>query len=482
MDFGDKKLTTAFKLCIAHYCDIHGPTPLMVTEGSRHPCSTCFESFDVTLGATSPKHGSDKRTSSSGSISALHSQTSVALKDVSRDLSLGPSGSPPASEPDTGTRRTTLRYSAGRSSSNDIKNNNGAASSALDTPPESPRPIHRKPLRDSSFRRTYDDVVTKKQGPCDNCAMTLPPRQNAAASASEPILRTMSAVERVSGPAGQASPPDSQTSNETDDEGESSHGVRFRRKQATPGSSQNTSYSSTSISSGRSTYHHLHNVNYTSSHEPLQPDSFTLLRASCLRALSFEHTARPPSSWNLNSSPQLDSFVTTQSPGCAVTGGPIFFGDAKAGYTTGYLFRIPDLHARGHKRLYAFLALSTHKERVAMKTFSLFIQAFEVLASWIQQLAEAEAERTSTNSSPRSGGVAHGGGAQPQLHTSALDRSSSGFMQGGSAFTRRTGYGPGISSLKARGLAEIVGQPDFFITLHSKFVELLFQVAVALNS
>ncbi|KAG5997125.1 hypothetical protein E4U52_005005 [Claviceps spartinae] len=482
MDFGDKKLTTAFKLCIAHYCDIHGPTPLMVTEGSRHPCSTCFESFDVTLGATSPKHGSDKRTSSSGSISALHSQTSVALKDVSRDLSLGSSGSPPASEPDTGMRRTTLRYSAGCSSSNDIKNNNGAASSALDTPPESPRPIHRKPLRDSSFRRTYDDVVTKKQGPCDNCAMTLPPRQNAAASASEPILRTMSAVERVSGPAGQASPPDSQMSNETDDEGESSHGVRFRRKQATPGSSQNTSYSSTSISSGRSTYHHLHNVNYTSSHEPLQPDSFTLLRASCLRALSFEHTARPPSSWNLNSSPQLDSFVTTQSPGCAVTGGPIFFGDAKAGYTTGYLFRIPDLHARGHKRLYAFLALSTHKERVAMKTFSLFIQAFEVLASWIQQLAEAEAERTSTNSSPRSGGVAHGGGAQPQLHTSALDPSSSGFMQGGSAFTRRTGYGPGISSLKARGLAEIVGQPDFFITLHSKFVELLFQVAVALNS
>ncbi|KAG5969612.1 hypothetical protein E4U58_001307 [Claviceps cyperi] len=477
MDFGDNKLTTAFKLCIAHYCDIHGPTPLMVTEGSRHPCSTCFENFDVSLGATSPQHVSDKRTTSSGSTSTLHSPTSVALKDVSRDLSLGPSGSPPASEPDTGTRQTTLRSSAGLSSSNDIKNDNGAASSALDTPPESPRPAHRKSLRDSSFRRTYDDVVTKKQGPCDNCAMTLPPRQNTGASASEPILRTMSAVERVSGPPGQASPPNSQTSNETDDEGEVSHGVRFRRKQATPGSSQNTSCSTNSISSGRSTYHHWHNVNYTSSHEPLQPDSFTSLRASCLRALSFEHTARPPSSWNLNSSPQLDSFVTTQSPGCAVTGGPIFFGDAKAGYTTGYLFRIPDLHARGHKRLYAFLALSTHKERVAMKTFSLFVQAFEVLASWIQQLAEAEAERTSTNSSPRSGG-----GAQPQPHTSALDRSSSGFMQGGSAFTRRTGYGPGTSSLKARGLAEIVGQPDFFITLHSKFVELLFQVAVALNS
>lgn len=122
-----------------------------------------------------------------------------------------------------------------------------------------------------------------------------------------------------------------------------------------------------------------------------------------------------------------------------------------------------------------------------MKTFSMISQAFGNLATWIQQLAEAEAERTTTNSSPN-GSFMYSGGGQPQPQPSAfdppaaVDRSSSSFLTGGSAFTRRMGCGPGTSSLKARGLAELVGQPDFFIELHGKFVQLLFEVGVALNS
>ncbi|GAO19202.1 hypothetical protein UVI_02007950 [Ustilaginoidea virens] len=153
------------------------------------------------------------------------------------------------------------------------------------------------------------------------------------------------------------------------------------------------------------------------------------------------------------------------------------------------------MHARGHKRVYAFLALSTHKERLAMKTFSMISTAFGNLASWIQQLAEVEAERTATNSSP-TGSVLlqQGGGGHPQPHPhphpqpsaldapAAVDRSGSSFFAGGSAFTRRMNGGPGPSPLKARGLAELVGQPDFFIELHGKFVQLLLEVGVALNS
>jgi hypothetical protein len=122
-----------------------------------------------------------------------------------------------------------------------------------------------------------------------------------------------------------------------------------------------------------------------------------------------------------------------------------------------------------------------------MKTFAMISAAFRDLATWIQQLAEAEVERTTTNSSPI-GSVMFGGGGQPQPQPSAfdppaaVDRSGSSFLTGGSAFTRRMGGAPGTSSLKARGLAELVGQPDFFIELHGKFVQLLFEVNVALNS
>lgn len=486
------KLTTELKLCLAHYCDIHGPTPLMVTEGLRTPCSVCFEEPDASNSATFSKLKSDKRTRSGGPTSAPpQPQSSAALNDALRDLSLGPSGSVPASEQDASAQRAALRRSAGCSNSNAT-----ASSSALETPPESPRPVFQQPRRDSSFRRTYDDTVTKKQGPCDNCAMTLPRRQTAgsamedyATRAHGPTLRTKAPVERVFGTAGQASPPNSQTSSDTDGDREPIHRVRSRRKAPTTSSSRNTSCSSTSTSSERSPYH-FHYVNYTSAHEPILPDSFSLIRSSCLRALSFETLPRPPSTSNPASSPQLSSppsFVTTQSPGSAATGGPIFFGDALAGYTTAYIFRIPDRHARGHKRVYAFLALSTHKERLAMKTFSMISQAFGNLSTWIQQLAEAEAERTTTNSSPI-GSFMYSGGGQPQPQPSAfdplaaVDRSSSSFLTGGSAFTRRMGCGPGTSSLKARGLAELVGQPDFFIELHGKFVQLLFEVGVALNS
>lgn len=191
-------------------------------------------------------------------------------------------------------------------------------------------------------------------------------------------------------------------------------------------------------------------------------------------------------------SPTISGFVTTHSPGAAASGGPIFFGDPSAGYTTAYIFRIPDVHARGHKRVYAFLALSTHRERLAMKTFNFLSNAFRELASWIQALAETEAERyandSSAASSPLSTGGIYGGPglgmSQPQSQP-VENTTGSGFLSGGmGGLSRRMGGGFGGSgvSLKARGLAELVGLPDFFIELHSRFVQLLFELGVVLSS
>src|SRR5207253_1850970 len=97
---------------------------------------------------------------------------------------------------------------------------------------------------------------------------------------------------------------------------------------------------------------HTHYLDYTSTHEPLLPSSFSIVRASCLRTLSLETLPRAPTTSTTGSSvstpsasPITPAFVTTHSIGSAASGGPIFFGDANAGYTTAYIFRIPDIHA-----------------------------------------------------------------------------------------------------------------------------------------
>jgi hypothetical protein len=186
--------------------------------------------------------------------------------------------------------------------------------------------------------------------------------------------------------------------------------------------------------------------------------------------------------------------VTTHSAGSAASGGPIFFGDPSAGYTTAYIFRIPDVHARGHKRVYAFLALSTHRERLAMKSFGFIAAAFRDLAAWIQRLAESEAERanspggSSSAGSPVVANPGYGGfGAGSEMSASSQPASAGGssFLTGGmGGLSRRMGGGFGGSgvSLKQRGLAELVGLPDFFIELHTRFVRLLLELSVELGS
>ncbi len=155
-----------------------------------------------------------------------------------------------------------------------------------------------------------------------------------------------------------------------------------------------------------------------------------------------------------------------------------------AGYTTAYIFRIPDLHARGHKRVYAFLALSTHRERLAMKSFGFIANAFHEMAGWIQALAEAEAERAnsdSAQSSPIVAGPGYGSfGSQAETGPAA----GSSFLSGGMSLSRRMGGGFGGSGLtvRQRGLPELVGMPDFFIQLHTRFVRLLLELGVVLSS
>jgi hypothetical protein len=104
-----------------------------------------------------------------------------------------------------------------------------------------------------------------------------------------------------------------------------------------------------------------------------------------------------------------------------------------------------------------------------MQTFSFLGAAFRELAAWIQGLAEAELER-SDNLSGR------GGGDERLISNQSTPTSS--FLSGRS----RGPDGKAGMSLRARGLAELVGLPDFFIELHTRFVRLLIELGLLLGS
>jgi len=111
------------------------------------------------------------------------------------------------------------------------------------------------------------------------------------------------------------------------------------------------------------------------------------------------------------------------------------------------------------------MALSTHRERQAMQTFSILSVAFRDLAAWIQGLAEAEQERSGSPHGDSRGGTNN---STPQ----------SSFLTGRSRGSDSKFAG---MSLRARGLAELVGMPDFFLELHQKFVRLLIELGIFLG-
>ncbi|KAG7293770.1 hypothetical protein NEMBOFW57_003827 [Staphylotrichum longicolle] len=472
----------------------------MVTEGTPVPCSACHDD-----GLSGGVTGIDKpRSRAPTSGEAAHAAN---ITEALRRINLTApqrSSSVPATEHEAQAHRASLRHAAQAAAA-------ATSSSAIETPPQSPRHPHgpsaqQKPRQDSGFRRTYDDYVTRRAGPCDNCALTLPKRQEGSKDPGigsrpdrGPTLRTRAPCARVfTGMDSNASPPSSQSSSSVASEDESTS--RPRPPHRRTGTALSVTSRSSASSASATASAHTHYLDYTSTHEPLAPASFSLVRASCLRTLSLETLPRTPATSPPSAgpamptpagSPNSPAFVTTHSIGSAASGGSIFFGDKKVGYTTAYIFRVPDVHARGHKRVYAFLALSTHPEPIAVKTFTFLSAAFRDMASWIQELAEAEAERalaestSSSASSPIVPGPGYGSFQPEPVAPPVSGGSSSSFLTGGmGGLSRRMGGGFGGSgvALKQRGLAELVGLPDFFIELHAKFVRLLLEIGVMVGA
>lgn len=118
------------------------------------------------------------------------------------------------------------------------------------------------------------------------------------------------------------------------------------------------------------------------------------------------------------------------------------------------------------------MALSTHRERAAMQSFSFLSEAFRKTAAWIQGLAEAELERSESANSPRMSN------SDERIGNNNNNTPTSAFLSGRNRGP--DGKFAGVS-LRARGLAELVGMPDFFFELHKLFVQLLVEMNVTLG-
>ncbi|EFX00963.1 hypothetical protein CMQ_2044 [Grosmannia clavigera kw1407] len=535
----------------------------MVTEGLPVKCSTCDDRGSVpdliaaVTAAAAVVAGQAVGSSSASNASSAHAAASTAVATAIQNMKLAPprrGSSSSAAKPEPESRAESHPSSAASSVRRNGTPNRSTPRSVTSTAPPS-TPAEATADSSSHFRKTYDDSVAKRAIPCDNCAMTLPCRKqdpangtedSGAADSRKPTLRTRVPCARIYDGAPSenshfphSSPSVSSSSSDTESEERppSRYYSQGRHHQRTGTmNSATTSRSSTSSSASRLINSHTHFIDYTSTHEPTTVNTYYIIRASCLRTLTLETLPRSsvssaaasagagPAGHMGQPSPAMSHFASSPhgaanaaAAAATANGGPLFFGDPTAGYTTAHVFRVSDVHARGHKRVYALIALSTSRERLAMKAFGFVSAAFHELATWIQQLADAEAERVapqseSANASSRSGTNTPAVGAhvtgyplgapnapmsppptQPSsvVNDSPASQGSSFLAAAGNGLSRRMGPGyagfgglgsSSISSLRARGLPEILGKPDFFIELHARFVTLLLELGMMLSA
>ncbi len=125
-----------------------------------------------------------------------------------------------------------------------------------------------------------------------------------------------------------------------------------------------------------------------------------------------------------------------------------------------------------------------------MRQFGLLKSAFAELAAWVRSLAEAESEKLEQeNYSNYAGGSSgYSAGLREARANSVNDGRGDGprssFLSGRQAGFDgdRGGIGMGIRGVRSRGLAELVGQPGFFLQLHVRFVEILARLRFLENN
>ena len=220
---------------------------------------------------------------------------------------------------------------------------------------------------------------------------------------------------------------------------EDAHDTHFQH--SSPESVQ-SSYSSDSAC-------HDHLITYLSLRGPPNPADYALLRRSSIRTLSCELLPRGLSS------------------------GPLSFGDAVAGFTIAYIFRLPDPKARGRRRSYALVALAGKDAGRAFRACPLIWRAFGGIASGIVAAAERFQEEEKNREEGAREAAKLGGRNYTPVSSFLIGRSVDP-----DGHPRRT---LPAGQIRAKGLAEIVGNEYVFADMHRQFVVLLQQLGALLG-
>lgn len=354
----------------------------------------------------------------------------------------------------------------------------------LSSPFESPPTSLRSPSRthnpyfpsyassDSSFGgRRPSTTLDSDPDVCDNCQMTVPMKycqklpRGAPGSPSKdgrrgvngsPVLRTSKNF-----PVRRRHARDDASSTDSSDLSDTEQSRSYESAESIPPSPM---FASRDM--------HTHTLNYTTTNTPQHPATFSVLKRACIRTLSAEVLPLGKSS------------------------GPLFFGDAVAGYTIAYIFRLQDPRSRGAKRTYALVAMVGRDMRRATRALVQVTETFQAIAHRIVSLAEQVLERESaayqtlsrpTTAVPTTPPYGTSASSMPPLLTSP--RADRFFSSTASSPTRNItpassflsakrvdpdGF-PRVSRdvMKAKSLTEIVGQENFFVELHGIFASLL---------
>ncbi|KAJ4365541.1 hypothetical protein N0V83_008160 [Neocucurbitaria cava] len=431
---------TKLKISLAHFCEVHGPTSIICTQASTSHCGSCNPC--VTPPSEEP-----------------HSAYSYnGLYDQPTPLKLG-------------GRMPQLN-------------------SPFETPPTSPRSPTHNPYfpsfpssSSSSFGgRRPSSTFDSDPDACENCQMEVPkkyrdklpngapgsPSKDGRSRNGSPVLRS-SQNYPVRRPVsrGDVSSTDSSDISDTEQSTSYESGKSSSYPDSIPPSPM--------LVSSRGM--HTHTLNYISTSQPQSPTTYSLLRRTCIRTLSTE-------------------VLPLSKPS-----GPIMFGDSVAGYTIAYVFRLQDPRSRGAKRTYALIAMAGRDCRRATKAMVKITEVFEGIANRIVALAERVLERESAASqtlSSRPVTAIPSSNNTPPLGTSASSMPPSFMMpQKEGRYFSSTASSPTrnitpVSSflsakkvdpdgfprvsrdvMKAKSLAEIVGQENFFVELHTLFCGLL---------
>ncbi|EAS36527.3 uncharacterized protein CIMG_01881 [Coccidioides immitis RS] len=213
---------------------------------------------------------------------------------------------------------------------------------------------------------------------------------------------------------------------------DASHDSHVRHSNST---SVRSSYSSESSC-------HTHIVTYLSMRGPPNPTDYSLLRRASIRTLSCEFLPRGLSS------------------------GPLSFGDTDTGYTIAYVFRLPDPMARGKRRSYALVALAGRDAGRAFRASPVIWRVFSHIANNLV----SSAEKSQEHEKRRDVGTPSGAGNTAPRNYTPISSFLTGRTVDPDGQPRRAGQ------IRARNLAEIVGNEYIFAELHAQFVALLQQL------